>query len=274
MFWLLETPSIRNIYKLRIGQICFIGSHDLVVYIVNKKPSPRKLSILMPAYNEEETISEIVKQIDAVDLRKLNISKELLIVDDGSKDRTVDIVRSLKKRYPYIKFIRHRRNKGKGGAIKTAIKHSTGDILIVQDADLEYDPKDYKRCILPILKGKAKVVYGSRRLNKKNKQYSGLSFFLGGVGITLIFNILFFTRLTDEPTCYKTFRADIIKDINIRGNKFDWEPEVTAKLVKRGIKIKEVPIRYYPRSTDEGKKIRWMDGVDAVWTMLKYRFVD
>ena len=238
-----------------------------------KNPPKRKLSILMPAYNEEKTIAEIVKQIDAVDLSKLNVEKELIIVDDGSKDRTIDIVKGLMKKYPYIRFFKHKKNKGKGGAIKTAIRRSTGDILIVQDADLEYDPKDYARCILPILKGKAKVVYGSRRLKKSNKQYSGWSYFLGGVGITLIFNILFFTRLTDEPTCYKTFRADVIKKIKINGNRFDWEPEVTAKLVKRGIKIKEVPISYYPRSIEEGKHIRWKDGVDAVWTMIKYRFV-
>ena len=209
-----------------------------------------------------------------MDLKRFGIDKELIIVDDGSKDQTVDIVKKLMSKYVYIRFIRHKKNRGKGGAIKTAVRHSTGDILIVQDADLEYDPKDYIRCIMPIIKGKAKVVYGSRRLNKRNKQYSGLSFYLGGVGITLFFNLLFFTRLTDEPTCYKTFRADVLKNIKIRGNKFDWEPEVTAKLVKKGIKIHEVPIRYYPRSEKDGKKIRWKDGLDAILTMIKYRFVD
>jgi len=232
-----------------------------------------KLSILMPAYNEEATIAEIVKKIDAVDLAKIGVSRELIIVDDGSKDKTVNIVKSLQQKYSYIKFIQHVKNKGKGGAIKTAIKNATGDILIVQDADLEYDPQDYFKCILPILKGKAKVVYGSRRLEKKNKQHSHFSFYLGGIGITWIFNMIFFTRLTDEPTCYKTFRSDFIKSIKINGDKFDWEPEVTAKIVKRGIKIFEVPIRYYPRTEKEGKKIKWKDGFDAVWTMLKYRFI-
>ncbi len=145
--------------------------------------------------------------------------------------------------------------------------------MIVQDADLEYDPQDYFRCVIPILQGRAKVVYGSRRLNKSNQKHSALSFYLGGMGITLIFNILFLTRLTDEPTCYKTFKSDVIKGIRIEGDKFNWEPEVTAKIVKRGIRIMEVPIRYYPRSIEEGKKIKWKDGVDAILTMLKYRFV-
>ena len=228
----------------------------------------------MPAYNEEETIAKIIKKIDAVPLHKVGVSRELIIVDDGSSDKTIDIIKKLKKKYKYIKFIQHKKNGGKGAAVKTAIKNAKGDILIVQDADLEYDPKDYFRCIKPILFGKAKVVYGSRRLNKSNKQYSGFTFFLGGIGITWIFNILFLTWLTDEPTCYKTFHAKVIKNMNIKGNRFDWEPEVTAKLVKNGIRIHEVPIRYYPRSIEEGKKINWKDGVDAVWTMLKYRFIN
>jgi glycosyltransferase involved in cell wall biosynthesis len=228
----------------------------------------------MPAYNEQATIAEIVKRIDAVALEKIGVSKELIIVDDGSKDRTVEIVERLRKKYPYIRFIQHKRNTGKGGAIKTAIKAATGNIMIVQDADLEYDPQDYFKCILPILKGKAKVVYGSRRLNRKNKQYSGMSFFVGGIALTWIFNILFFQHITDEPTCYKTFRSDIIQKLRIRGNRFEWEPEVTAKIAKMGIKIHEVPISYFPRSAKEGKKIKWKDGFEALWTLLKYRFVD
>jgi glycosyltransferase involved in cell wall biosynthesis len=233
-----------------------------------------KLSILMPAYNEEATIAKIVEKIDKVDLVRMGVDRELIIVDDGSKDRTVEIIKNLRTKYPYIRFIQHPKNKGKGGAIKTAIKAATGNILIVQDADLEYDPQDYFRCIMPILKGKAKVVYGSRRLEKRNKQYSGMSFYVGGRMITWIFNLLFLTRLTDEPTCYKTFRGDVIKRMRIDGNRFDWEPEVTAKIVKKGIKICEVPIHYYPRTEKEGKKICWKDGFEALLTMLKYRFVD
>jgi glycosyltransferase involved in cell wall biosynthesis len=233
-----------------------------------------KLSSLMPAYNEEATIAKIVEKIDKVDLAGIGVDRELIIVDDGSKDKTVEIIKHLRAKYPYIRFIQHPKNKGKGGAIKTAIRAATGNILIVQDADLEYDPQDYFKCITPILRSKAKVVYGSRRLNRKNKQYSGVSFFAGGIALTWIFNILFFQHITDEPTCYKTFRSDVIKRIHIRGNRFEWEPEVTAKIAKMGIKIHEVPIRYFPRSAEEGKKIKWKDGVEALWTLLKYRFVD
>ena len=233
-----------------------------------------KLSILIPSYNEQATISSILKKVDEVDLAKLGVSKEIIIVDDGSKDRTVAIIKDLQKKYKYIKFIQHKKNKGKGGAIKTAIKYATGDILIVQDADLEYNPQDYFQCILPILKGKAKVVYGSRRLEKRNKKYSGLSYYIGGIGITWLFNLLFFTRLTDEPTCYKTFRSDVIKKIKINSNGFEWEPEITAKVTKKGIKIYEVPIIYCPRSVKEGKKIRWKDGFNAIWTIIKYRLVN
>jgi len=233
-----------------------------------------KLSILIPVYNEQATITRLLEKVHNVNLNKIGVSKEIIIVDDGSKDRTVEIIKDLQKKYKNIRFIQHEKNKGKGGAIKTAIKYATGDILIVQDADLEYDPQDYFKCILPIINKKAKVVYGSRRLEKRNKKYSGLSYYIGGVGITWLFNLLFFTRLTDEPTCYKTFRSDVIKKIKINSNGFSWEPEVTAKIVKSGIKIYEVPVRYYPRSVKEGKKINWKDGLNAIWTIIKYRFVN
>lgn len=232
-----------------------------------------KLSILMPAYNEEKSIAKIIEKIDAVDLKKHGIDRELIIVDDGSKDRTVEIIHKLMKRYSYIRFFQHKKNKGKGGAIKTAIGQARGQILIVQDADLEYDPQDYFRCIMPILKGKAKVVYGSRFLNRNYP----IKYFLNWVAtnvLNIMVMVLYFNKMTDEPTCYKTFRADVIKKIKINGNRFEWEPEVTAKILKKGIKIREVAISYYPRSFEEGKKICWKDGVQAVWTLLKYRFVD
>jgi len=162
-------------------------------------------------------------------------------------------------------------NGGKGSAIRAGIKESTGDIIIIQDADLEYDPRDYSKLIRKIIDKKAMVVYGSRSLNKKNR-YSHLSFLLGGKIVTFFTNVLFFSNLTDEPTCYKVFRADVIKKIKIKGNKFDWEPEVTAKILKKGIKIHEVPISYKPRRIEEGKKINWIDGLQAIWTLFYWRF--
>ncbi|WP_456372607.1 glycosyltransferase family 2 protein [Methanocaldococcus sp.] len=230
----------------------------------------KKVSIVIPAYNEEKTIKKILEKILKV---KLPLEKEIIVVNDGSTDRTKEIVEEFIKNHPNenIKLI-NKKNEGKGSALKVGIRHSTGDIIIIQDADLEYDPNDYLKLIKPILEGKAKVVYGSRLRNLKNK-YSHLSFLIGGLIITLITNILYFTFLTDEPTCYKVFHKEL-KDIliNAEGDKFDWEPEVTAKILRKGYKIYEVPINYYPRTLKDGKKIRWNDGVDAILTLLKWRF--
>ncbi len=239
-----------------------------------KNVSYKKLSVLIPVYNEEKTIAKLVALVQRVDLKKQGLEKELIIVDDCSKDKTCVMLRKLAKKYANVHLFFHKKNKGKGGAVKTAIRHATGDILIIQDADLEYDPNDYVTCVKPIIEGKAVVVYGSRRLRRDNKQHSSFSFFLGGVAITLVFNLLYFQWITDEPTCYKTFRSDIIKSLTIREDRFNWEPEITAKIAKKGIKIHEVPISYYPRSVAEGKKISWKDGVEAIWALIKYRFMD
>ena len=228
-----------------------------------------KLSILIPVYNEEKTIKKIIDIIRKVDIG--DVKKEIVVVDDGSKDNTLSVLKTIKG----IKLIGHKKNSGKGAAIRTAIKHATGDIIIIQDADLEYDPNEYGILIKPIIEKKAKVVYGSRRLKKSNRKHSGLSFYIGGVSLTLLTNILYpSAHITDEPTCYKVFRADILKNMKLRCMRFEFCPEVTAKVIKRGIKIKEVPISYYPRSVEEGKKINWKDGVEAVWTLLKFRFMD
>jgi len=230
----------------------------------------KKVSIIIPAYNEEKTIEKILEKVLNV---KLPLEKEIIIVNDGSTDKTGEIVEKFIKKHPNenIKLI-NKKNGGKGSALKLGIKHSTGDIIIIQDADLEYDPNDYPKLIEPILKGKAKVVYGSR-LRKMKNRFSHLSFLIGGLTITLFTNLLYLTFLTDEPTCYKVFHKEL-KDIliNAEGDKFDWEPEVTAKILRRGYKIYEVPISYYPRTLKEGKKIRWKDGVDAILTLLKWRF--
>lgn len=224
------------------------------------------LSVLIPAYNEINNIQNILEKIGEV-----KIPMEIIVVDDGSTDGTRELLNTLKS--DTIKVVFHEKNQGKGGAIRTAIKHSKGDIIIIQDADLEYDPQDYYKLIPVIESGKEKVVYGSRFLNKQNK-HSYFSFFLGGQVVTWITNILYFQNLSDEPTCYKVFDAKLLKSIKLNCTGFEFCPEVTAKIAKLGYKIPEVPISYYPRSISEGKKINWKDGVEAIWVLFKYRFVN
>lgn len=227
-----------------------------------------KLSVVMPAFNEEQTIEEIVRKVLAVE-----IEKELIIVDDGSSDGTREILREKFMGRDGIKVIFHEKNSGKGAAVKTGIVNATGDMIIVQDADLEYDPNDYHSLVRPILDGTAEVVYGSRVKGKNFKHRYTLNLFAARL-LSLMSNVLYGFNITDEPTCYKLFKADIIKSIKINGDGFEWEPEVTAKLGKKGIDIHEVPIDYYSRTIKEGKKIKWIDGVKAIWTLIKYRFVD
>ncbi len=224
------------------------------------------LSVLIPAYNEINNIQNILNKIGEV-----TIPMEIIVVDDGSTDGTRELLNTLKS--DKIKVVFHEKNQGKGGAIRTAIAHSKGDIIIIQDADLEYDPQDYYKLIPVIESGKEKVVYGSRFLNKQNK-HSYFSFFLGGQVVTWITNILYFQNLTDEPTCYKVFDAKLLKSIKLNCTGFEFCPEVTAKIAKLGYKIPEVPISYYPRSISEGKKINWKDGVEAIWVLVKYRFMN
>jgi len=228
----------------------------------------QKLSIIIPLYNEEKTIKQILEKIIKA---PLTLKKEIIVVNDGSTDSSQKKVEEFIKKNKNIILI-NKINQGKGSAVKEGIKNSTGNIIIIQDADLEYDPNEYQKCINPIINKKALVVYGSRRLKKTNK-ISSFSFYLGGNLLTLLTNILYHSNLTDESTCYKTFKAETIKTINIHGKKFDWEPEITAKILKKRIKIHEVPIKYFPRSNKEGKKIRWKDGLDGVWTLIKYRLV-
>jgi len=236
-----------------------------------------RLSVIIPAYNEEKTIYQLLKKVAKANTRK--IKKEIIIIDDCSKDNTFKEVLQFKKRfkkksgYESIKLLRHKGNRGKGYAIRTGIKHARGDIIIIQDADLEYNPNEYYSLIKPILDGKAKVVYGSRRLKKSNKT-AGFSYFIGGIGLTFIANLLYPNlKITDESTCYKVFKVDILKSLNLKCKGFEFCPEVTAKLAKKGIKICEVPISYYPRTVKEGKKIKWRHGFEAVWTLLKYKFI-
>ena len=230
----------------------------------------KKLSIIIPAYNEEKTISQLLEKVIQV---KIPLKKEIIIVNDGSKDKTQQKCEEFIKQHPNENIVLiNKKNGGKGSALKRGMEESTGDILLIQDADLEYDPEDYVKLIKPFENPKVKVVYGSRLKNKKNK-FGHLSFLLGGIAVTAATDILFFAKLTDEPTCYKVFRKDLKELlINAEGNKFDWEPEVTAKILRKGYKIKEIPIRYYPRKKSEGKKINWKDGVSTIITLLKWRF--
>ncbi|HPU30411.1 MAG TPA: glycosyltransferase family 2 protein [Syntrophorhabdaceae bacterium] len=227
------------------------------------------LSIIIPAFNEIKTISEVIEKVVATPY-----DKEIIIVDDGSTDGTRQyleetMLKAKEDRKSHLNIIFHEKNMGKGAAIRTGIKHAKGDIIIIQDADLEYDPKDYPTLLQPILEGKADVVYGSRFLGGPHRV---LYFwhYVGNKVITLLSNMFTDLNLTDMETGYKVFRRDAIKDIEIKSNRFGFEPEITAKIAKKGLRVYEVPISYYGRSYREGKKITWKDGVKAVFTILRY----
>jgi glycosyltransferase involved in cell wall biosynthesis len=225
-----------------------------------------KLSVIMPVYNEKDTIQDILGQVRAV-----NLAEEIIIVDDGSTDGTRDLLKR-EEAQPGTIVIYHDHNQGKGVAVRTGFDRATGDILLIQDADLEYDPRDYPMLIRPIVEGRVKVVYGSRFLGPRKAML--FWHMLGNKFLTLLTNLLYNTILSDMETCYKVFRADAIKGIPLRSRRFEFEPEITAKVLKRGHRIFEVPISYYGREYNEGKKISWRDGPKAAWTLIKYRFVD
>jgi glycosyltransferase involved in cell wall biosynthesis len=221
------------------------------------------LSVIMPVYNEKNTIRQIVERVQTVP-----VPKEIIIVDDGSKDGTREILKDLAQQ-ENIKVFLHKKNKGKGAALSTGLQHVSGDFVIFQDADLEYHPEEYPRLLEPIQKGDADVVYGSRFKG------AGRAFLfwhkVGNIFLNFVTNILYNSTLTDMETCYKMFRRDVIKGITIESNRFNVEPEITAKILKRGYKVFEVPITYSGRDFSEGKKITWRDGFSALWTLIKYR---
>ncbi len=233
--------------------------------------TPKKLSIIIPVYDEEQTLAELLDLVRDV---VLPCERELIIVNDGSTDRSRAIIEDwLEENGPIDAQLLNQENGGKGAAVRTGIEASTGDVVIIQDADLEYDPNDYRICIQPILDHKECVVYGSRERFQENHGHSSWLFYLGGMAVSLWFSILYLTRLTDEPTCYKTFSGDLIRALLFEGNGFEWEPEITAKLLRLGYHIREVPIKYRPRKADEGKKIKASDGFRALSEALRWRFV-
>lgn len=223
-----------------------------------------KISILVPVYNEKNSLLEILKQIENVDF---GLEKEIILIDDFSTDGT----RELYSELPY-KILYHDKNMGKGAALRTGLSAATGDVIIIQDADLEYNPIDYLPLVKLIVNGSADVVYGSRLADKRNSGKFLFLSYLANITLSLITRILYGTYLTDMETCYKAFRADIIKDITVESNRFDFEPEITAKVLKRGVRFMEAPISYNARTNEEGKKIGWRDGVQAIRALIKYRF--
>lgn len=253
-----------------------------------------KLSVIVPAYNESRTILEILSRVAEV-----SIVNEIIVVDDGSTDDTFDKVnkfvsslfysRQLEKKDStfstlslsktgresrvredlIIKCIKHEKNRGKGAAIRTGLQSVTGDVVTIQDGDMEYDPSDYEKMMIEIEKG-AGVVYGSRILGSNKFSYA--RYYWGGRLLSFLANLLYGLNITDEPTCYKMAKMDIMKRLDLKCERFEFCPEMTAKVARLGEKIIEIPISYNPRSIEEGKKIRWVDGIEAVWTLIRYRF--
>ncbi len=228
------------------------------------------VTVVIPAYNEEQTIRAILERVAAT-----GIPNEIVVVDDGSTDRTRQILEELAQQQavPGLKIFYHERNQGKGAALRTAFQHATGDVIIIQDADLEYDPRHYPELLQPIDEGLADVVYGSRFLGAPRRPILFWNMVANKI-LTLVTNILYNTILSDMETGYKVFKREVVADMPLHARSFDFEPEFTAKVLKRGYRIFEVPIAFNPRDYTEGKKIKAHDGVIALWTLLKYRFVD
>lgn len=226
-----------------------------------------KLSIIVPVYNERKTVEEILNRVE-----KMQLAHEIVIVDDGSTDGTREILAKYAHQEPF-RVILHERNQGKGAAIRTGLQVACGDVILIQDADLEYDPREYPNLLKPIQEGVADVVYGSRFLGAPRRPILFWNMVANKI-LTLVTNILYNNILTDMETGYKVFRREVIEGIRLRANRFDFEPEFTAKILKKKVRIFEVPITFYPRDYSEGKKIRMKDAFEAMWALLKYRFVD
>jgi glycosyltransferase involved in cell wall biosynthesis len=233
----------------------------------HQPPTFSTLSVIMPVFNERATVAEIIRRMRAVQLPG-NLNLQIIVVDDGSSDGSDKVLRALED--STVRVVTHQQNQGKGAAIRTGMALATGDLLLIQDADLEYDPDDWPRLLDPVLKGKARVVYGSRftgeRKNMLPLHWAGNRF------LSLVTNVLYSSTLSDMETCYKLFDAQVIEGMTVVSNRFDFEPEITAKVLRRGHRIYEVPISYAGREVDEGKKITWRDGFGALKALIKFRF--
>jgi glycosyltransferase involved in cell wall biosynthesis len=229
----------------------------------------RKLSVVVPVFNERNTLVEIVRRMRAVELPD-SIEREIIVVDDGSDDGTRDVLQQLGD--STVRVIMHERNRGKGAAVRTGFANATGEYVLVQDADLEYDPEDWPKLLNPVLRGRTRVVYGSRFTGERRNML--FLHWIGNRFLSFVTNVLYNTTLSDMETCYKLLDRRLLDELSLSADRFDIEPEITAKILKRGVRIYEVPISYTGREFDEGKKITWHDGVAALWTLVKYRFRD
>jgi glycosyltransferase involved in cell wall biosynthesis len=228
-------------------------------------PVYRTLSVIMPVYNERATVAEIIRRVRAV---TLPVTVDLVVVDDGSTDGTDKVLAALED--STVSVFRHEQNQGKGAAIRTGLANAKGDLVIIQDADLEYDPDDWSTMLNPMLKGKSQVVYGSRFTGERKNML--LLHWIGNRFLSLATNILYSSTLSDMETCYKLFDRRVLEGITVRSNRFDFEPEITAKVLRRGYRIYEVPISYAGREISEGKKITWRDGFGALRALVRFRF--
>lgn len=227
-----------------------------------------KLSVVIPVFDESATIQEIIRRVRAVGL-----ADEIVVVDDGSRDETPEILQRLAKEIPELRLISHERNQGKGAAVRSGIAVAQGDLILIQDADLEYDPRDYAKLLEPIEEDRADVVFGSRFLGAPRRS-TMFWHMVANQMLTFMTNVLYNSILSDMETGYKLFKRPILQGVPLRAKRFDFEPEVTAKLLKRRARIFEVPITFNPREYEDGKKIGLRDAFEAVWTLLKYRFFD